>query len=111
MTPSSSERTFNLADLFEVVADAAPDRIALVAGDVRHTYAALDERANRLAHHLMASGIEPGDWVGIYSWNRAEWVEAMIACYKARRGADQRELPLRRGRADATCSTTPTSAG
>ncbi len=77
-------RTFNLADLFEVVADAAPDRVALVAGDVRHTYAALDERANRLAHHLMASGIEPGDWVGIYSWNRAEWVEAMIACYKAR---------------------------
>ncbi len=77
-------RTFNLADLFEVVADAAPDRLALVAGEVRRTYAQLDERANRLAHHLMARGIEPGDWVGIYSWNRVEWVEAMIACYKAR---------------------------
>jgi fatty-acyl-CoA synthase len=79
-----AERTFNLADLFEVVADAAPDRRALVAGDVRLTYAELDQRASRLAHHLMARGIRPGDWVGIYSWNRAEWVEAMIACYKAR---------------------------
>lgn len=83
MTPPAP-RTFNLADLFEVVADAAPDRLALVAGSERRTYAELDERANRLAHHLIASGIEPGDWVGIYSWNRVEWVEAMIACYKAR---------------------------
>ena len=80
----SATRTFNLADLFEVVADAAPDRVALIAGDVRLTYAELDERATRLAHHLMARGIEPGDWVGIYAWNRAEWVESMIACYKAR---------------------------
>ena len=79
-----SDRTFNLADLFEVVADAAPDRLALVAGAERRTYAELDARANRLAHHLIARGIEPGDWVGIYSWNRVEWVEAMIACYKVR---------------------------
>ena len=83
MTPPAP-RTFNLADLFEVVADAAPDRLALVAGSERRTYRELDERANRLAHHLQAKGIEPGDWVGIYSWNRVEWVEAMIACYKAR---------------------------
>jgi acyl-CoA synthetase (AMP-forming)/AMP-acid ligase II len=27
-----AQRTFNLADLFEVVADAAPDRLELVAG-------------------------------------------------------------------------------
>ncbi len=79
-----TERTLNLADLFEVVVDAAPARLALVAGDERRTYAELEARANRLAHHLIARGIEPGDWVGIYSWNRAEWAEAMIACYKAR---------------------------
>src|SRR5439155_1861049 len=65
-------------------AAAAPDRVALIAGDGRLPYAELDARANRLAHHLMARGIEPGDWVGIYAWNRAEWVESMIACYKAR---------------------------
>ena len=53
--------TFNLADLFEAVADAIPDRTAVVVGDQRRlTYGELDERANRLAHHLSASGIGPG---------------------------------------------------
>ena len=75
---------FNLADLYEIVADAVPDRLALVAGDRRLTYAQLDERANRFAHHLLDHGVEPGDKVGIYSWDRAEWVEAMLGAYKAR---------------------------
>ena len=75
---------FNLADLYEIVADAIPDRPALVAGDRRLTYAHLDERANRFAHHLLDHGVEPGDKVAIYSWDRAEWVEAMLGSYKAR---------------------------
>jgi fatty-acyl-CoA synthase len=80
----SQPRVFNLADLFEVVADACPDRLALVAGDVRLTYAELDRRANRLAHHLLANGVTAGDHVGVYAWNRAEWIESMLAAYKAR---------------------------
>jgi acyl-CoA synthetase (AMP-forming)/AMP-acid ligase II len=75
---------FNLADLYEIVADAVPDRPALVAGDRRLTYAQLDERANRFAHHLLDHGVEPGDKVAIYSGDRAEWVEAMLGTYKAR---------------------------
>ena len=43
---------FNLADLFEPVVDVVPDRTALVSGRRRLTYAELDGRANRLAHHL-----------------------------------------------------------
>lgn len=77
-------RTFNLADLFEVVADACPDRLALVAGETRLTYRELDERANRAAHALVAAGLRPGDHVGIYARNRAEWMEAMIGAFKAR---------------------------
>ena len=75
---------FNLADLYEIVADAVPDRLALVAGDRRLTYAQLDERANRFAHHLLDHGVERGDKVAIYSWDRAEWAEAMLGAYKAR---------------------------
>jgi 3-oxocholest-4-en-26-oate---CoA ligase len=75
---------FNLADLYEIVADAVPHRPALVAGDQRLTYAQLDERANRFAHHLLDHGVVPGDKVAIYSWDRAEWVEAMLGTYKAR---------------------------
>ena len=79
-----SSRQFNLADLFEVVADTLPDRLALVAGSVRLTYEQLDERANRFGHHLLAAGVGVGSHVGILAYNRAEWVEAMIGCYKAR---------------------------
>jgi fatty-acyl-CoA synthase len=77
-------RQFNLADLFELVVDTVPDRPALVAGPVRLTYRQLDERANRFANHLAAAGIPTGAHVGILSYNRAEWAEAMIGCYKAR---------------------------
>ena len=75
---------FNLADLFELVVDAVPDRPALIAGDVRLTFRELDERANRLAHVLAEAGIGPGDSVAIYSWNRAEWLEAWWAIFKIR---------------------------
>jgi fatty-acyl-CoA synthase len=77
-------RQFNLADLFEVVVDTVPDRLALVAGPARLTYRQLDERANRFAHFLANTGVAPGGHVGILAHNRAEWAEAMIGCYKAR---------------------------
>ncbi|CAB4888322.1 unannotated protein [freshwater metagenome] len=75
-------RTYNLADLFEVVADAVPDRTAVVAGLQRRTYRELDERASRLANHLHASGVNKGDHVAIHAMNCAEWVEAFFACFK-----------------------------
>jgi acyl-CoA synthetase (AMP-forming)/AMP-acid ligase II len=75
---------FNLADLFESVVDAIPDRIALVCGDRRLTYAQLEERANRLAHHLLASGIARGDHVGIQLYNGTEYVETILATIKIR---------------------------
>ena len=77
-------RSFNLADLFEIVADAAPDRTALIAGESRLTYRELDERANRVAHHLRSEGVGPGDRVAIIAYNRAEWLETQIGVYKLR---------------------------
>ncbi len=74
--------TFNLADLFERVADTVPDSLAIVAGDRRSTYADLDDRASRLAQHLRASGVGPGDFVGLQLTNGSEYLEAMLACFK-----------------------------
>ena len=76
--------TFNLADLFEAAVDAFGDREYLVADGKRRTYAQMEERANRLAHHLAAQGIGPGDHVGIYSLNSVEWVETAWAVFKLR---------------------------
>jgi acyl-CoA synthetase (AMP-forming)/AMP-acid ligase II len=75
---------FNLADLFEAAADAFSDREYLVADGQRLTYAEMDARANRLAHHLAGQGIGPGDHVGIYAYNSAEWVETAWATFKLR---------------------------
>src|SRR5207248_2607448 len=74
----------NLADIFEVVVDTVPDREALVCGDRRLTYAALDERADRLAHHLADAGVGPGDHVAAYLYNGTEFVETMLAAFKLR---------------------------
>ena len=75
---------FNLADLFEHAADHFGSREYLVAEGQRRTYAEMEARANRLAHHLAAHGIGPGDHVGIYAYNSVEWVETLWAVFKLR---------------------------
>src|SRR5260370_26775558 len=75
---------FNLADLFEHAADHFGAREYLVAEGERRTYAEMEERANRLAHHLSDHGIGAGDHVGIYAYNSVEWVETLWAVFKLR---------------------------
>lgn len=75
---------YNLADLFELVADTVPDRVAIVYEGRRLTYAELEERSNRLANHLREVGVGQGDHIGIYCYNRPEYLEAMLAAYKLR---------------------------
>jgi fatty-acyl-CoA synthase len=75
---------FNLADLFECVADSVPDDEAVVWGSIRWTYAGLDEEATRFANGLAALGLGAGDHVGIALRDRPEHLQAMLGCYKLR---------------------------
>ncbi|WP_433854925.1 acyl-CoA synthetase [Streptomyces kronopolitis] len=82
---------FNLADLFESIVDTVPDREALVyvehpgsGAEQRLTYAELDRAANRLAHHLAAHGIGPGQHVGLHLYNGVGYLQALYACLKIR---------------------------
>ncbi|MEY9845912.1 acyl-CoA synthetase (AMP-forming)/AMP-acid ligase II [Streptacidiphilus sp. BW17] len=81
---------FNLADLFEQAVDHFPRREAISCATVegravqRRTFAELDERANRLAHHLSEAGLGPGDRIAVYALNCAEWVESLLAICKVR---------------------------
>jgi 3-oxocholest-4-en-26-oate---CoA ligase len=75
---------YNLADLFEHAVDNFGDREYIVAEGKRRTYAEMEERANRLAHHLLTQGVKPGDHVGIYAYNCVEWVETLWAVFKIR---------------------------
>ena len=82
---------YNLADLFESVVDVVPDREALVyldhpgtGAERRLTYAQLDAAANRVAHHLIDSGIRPGEHLGLHLYNGVEYLQTVLACLKAR---------------------------
>lgn len=74
----------NIADIFEHAADSFPDRTAIACGDRQVTFAQLDERANRLAHHLAKSGVGVGSHIGVYVRNSIEAVETLLAIYKLR---------------------------
>ncbi|HEY9305025.1 MAG TPA: acyl-CoA synthetase [Mycobacterium sp.] len=73
----------NIADLAEHAIDAVPDRVALICGDEKLTYAQLEEKANRLAHYLLEQGVKKDDKVGLYCRNRIEIVIAMLGIVKA----------------------------
>ncbi|MGW7386338.1 acyl-CoA synthetase [Streptomyces sp. NPDC054794] len=82
---------YNLADLFESVVDAVPDREALVyldhpgtGAERRLTYAELDAAANRIGHHLVDSGIRPGEHLGLHLYNGVEYLQTVLGCLKAR---------------------------
>ncbi len=75
---------FNLADLWEAVADSVPDRVALRCGAQRRTYAELETQSNRLAHWYLGQGVRRGDHIGLYAENCVEYVEATLAAYKVR---------------------------
>jgi acyl-CoA synthetase (AMP-forming)/AMP-acid ligase II len=77
----------NFADLFEHAADAFGERTAVACGDRQVTYAELDERTSRLAHHLAGLGVGPGDHVGLYARNSIEALETLIASCKLRASA------------------------
>ncbi|GAB0105277.1 acyl-CoA synthetase [Nocardia sp. JMUB6875] len=74
----------NFADLYEHSADAVPDRTAVIEGTRRLTFAELDARANRLAHHLAAAGAGPGTHIGFHLHNSIEALETLVGCYKIR---------------------------
>ncbi|MDH2427916.1 acyl-CoA synthetase [Sphaerisporangium sp. TRM90804] len=75
---------FNHADLFEGLADAIGDRVAVVCGDRRMTYAELDAHADRLARFLLERGIGPGAHVGFQLYNGIEYVAGLLAVLKIR---------------------------
>jgi fatty-acyl-CoA synthase len=67
------------------IARQFPDREALVSRhqDIRWTYAQLLERTNNLAASLVRLGLKPGERVGIWSHNNAEWLLTQLATAKA----------------------------
>ena len=75
---------FNLADVFETVADAVPERIALSYEGRQVSYAELDGEANQVAHLLVANGIGADDNVALFLKNSVEHVTSLLGLIKIR---------------------------
>ncbi len=76
----------NLVQLFELQAARQPEAIALVQGDERLSYAALNRRANALAHRLIEQGVRPEARVGIVARRGLDMVVGLLAILKAGAG-------------------------
>ncbi|MDG2308570.1 MAG: acyl-CoA synthetase [Candidatus Binatia bacterium] len=88
---------FNFADVHETIAASIPDREAFVFRDRRFTHAQFAARTRRLANYLLSRGLtvhterrelaghESGqDHVALYLYNGNEYLEGMLASWKAR---------------------------
>ena len=74
-----------IGGLLDRVAARWPDRPALVVRDqnIRWSYAEFQAEVDRIAAGLLALGLEPGERIGIWSPNKAEWVVMQFASAKA----------------------------
>ncbi|HEY0605695.1 MAG TPA: amino acid adenylation domain-containing protein, partial [Herpetosiphonaceae bacterium] len=70
-------------DLVAAHAAQTPDAIAVVFGDEHCTYGELNARANQLAHHLQALGVDVGTPVGICLERSLPFVVGVLAILKA----------------------------
>ncbi|MEY2937090.1 MAG: hypothetical protein RL033_7839, partial [Pseudomonadota bacterium] len=69
--------------LFEAQVARTPEATALVFEDASLSYAELDARANRLAHHLVALGVRPDARVAICLPRGIDMIVALLATLKA----------------------------
>ncbi|MDJ0732638.1 MAG: amino acid adenylation domain-containing protein [Nostocaceae cyanobacterium] len=83
-TPSQSFAVEScLHEVFSQQAALRPQKTALSFADESLTYGELNERANRLAHHLIALGVKPESRVGLWLNRSLDMVVAILAVLKA----------------------------
>ncbi|MFF2886826.1 amino acid adenylation domain-containing protein [Paenibacillus sp. NPDC057967] len=80
---AASPQELSLHRLFERQAALMPDRIAVEMGEQSYTYSELNSRANRIAHVLVRSGVQPGFKVALLMKRSRDMIAAIFAVLKA----------------------------
>ena len=74
---------WNSLTFCHALADSAaryPQRLAIIDGSERITFAELDRRVHALAHGLRSQGLQRGDSIAVWMANCASWVTCWLAC-------------------------------
>src|SRR5262245_43490781 len=77
------DKPIPIADLLRRGLESGPDEAALVMVESRWSWRGLEEASNRLAGHLLAMGLRPGNRVASLMPNGAALVVHYLACLKA----------------------------
>jgi acyl-CoA synthetase (AMP-forming)/AMP-acid ligase II len=80
---ASGGAPLNIASGVREFAIATPGATAVIDGDRSLSYAAVNERASRLANALLAQGVRTGDRVALVLGNRLEYAEIAAGLAKA----------------------------
>lgn len=72
-----------LHEYVEAQVRSTPERVAVSFDDHQLTYRELDERADQLAHRLVAAGVEPDTLVGVHAERSTHLVVALLAVLKS----------------------------
>ncbi|MDF3932682.1 non-ribosomal peptide synthase/polyketide synthase [Pseudomonas citronellolis] len=73
----------NVLALLDGAAARDPQAIAVQAWDGEYSYAELQLRANRMAHALIAAGVQPGERVALCQARGAQWLLMLLGVLKA----------------------------
>ncbi|WOC12821.1 AMP-binding protein [Gordonia sp. MP11Mi] len=75
---------FNLADVFETVADSVPERVVLSYEGTNYTYAQMDALTTQVGHMFATHGIGLDDHVALFLKNSVEHVTSLLGLIKVR---------------------------
>ncbi|SFH02542.1 amino acid adenylation domain-containing protein [Duganella sp. CF458] len=85
-TEAAYDGTVLLHQMLEEQVAREPEAVALVFGDQKVSYAELNARANRMAHHLIGMGVQANDRVAICAERSIEMVAGLFGILKAGAG-------------------------
>ena len=83
MTDLVDDSQVYLPDLFATHARFQPEREAVICGSVRRTWRDFDAAISRVAHGLLAGGLQKGDKVALLMGNSVEMLECLFGIVRA----------------------------
>ncbi|GAA3170785.1 MULTISPECIES: amino acid adenylation domain-containing protein [Streptomyces] len=114
--PAADRGPGTVVDLLRAQAARTPDAVAVRVGDTTLTYREVDERSERIAHHLLGLGARPDTLIGVCLRRTPDLLPALLGVWKSGAGYLPLDpsLPTERLRQmlDATgCPAVLTTAG